>query len=82
MQACDTASGGIMMTEPGEVHVTEKLGGAGDFWVMMPDPGWFSRLQTRGFSRGLPRLKGLDASCPRFFSAMQTLYQALKKASP
>jgi len=73
-----TTSGGIMMTEPGEVHVTERLGRAGDFWVIMLDSSWFSKLQTRGFIRGLPRLTGFDASCPQFFLAMQTLYQALK----
>lgn len=69
--------GDLMLMEPGEIHVTERLGGPGTFWVLLMDPEAFADLVKREFLPGMPRLKFATTHQPEFCAAMAALYAAL-----
>jgi AraC-like DNA-binding protein len=76
------AQGGIMLMEPGEIHVTKRLAHPVAFRVLLLKPALVDdaahELDVR---RGQPPLKGASVDHPRFFEAFAGFHESVENGA-
>jgi len=70
--------GWAMLIEPGEVHVTKRVNGAADFFVVMLDPSFVVRMAEELDLPSTPHLRLAQTSDPDIVVAFERFYASLR----
>jgi AraC-like DNA-binding protein len=74
--------GGIMLMEPGEVHVTQRLAHPVTFRVLLLGPPLVDgAAHELGYTRGQPPLKGASVNDPRVFRAFESFHHSAENGA-